>query len=164
MNNCKYCWKKNENRLLKLCRECYYTEQLDNKTQLKFQDIKRTPIKQVSKKRKERLSKYSEKDMFRAILIERQHDWLLTCEYCKKDFRIEDAWPASFAHILSKWLYPALRLFKNNVIIVCNDISMNSCHKKVDNILSWNKKSLETKILSLETINFKDYEGNDISS
>jgi len=59
---------------LKLCRECYYQEQLDNPKQLKFNTIKKTPLKQISKKRKDRLSKYSEKDIFRDKLIKSQDE------------------------------------------------------------------------------------------
>ena len=53
---CKKCWKVNENPLLKLCREHYYEEQLNNPKQLKFKKIK-----QVSTKNKNTPAKFSQK-------------------------------------------------------------------------------------------------------
>lgn len=53
---CKKCWKLNENPLLKLCREHYYEEQLNNPNQLKFKKIK-----QVSTKNKNTQARFSQK-------------------------------------------------------------------------------------------------------
>jgi len=131
---CKICkWpRKHNNPLISKCKDCIYKESENNP--------KQTRIKPISDKRKKRLSWYSEKDLYRDILIERQIDWLLTCEYCNKDFRIEDAIPATFAHILAKSMYPQLRLFKNNIAIVCPDINTDSCHTKIDWLVTWNKR------------------------
>ena len=156
MKYCKHCWKLNENPLLKLCRECYYQEQLDNPKQLKFNTIKKTPLKQISKKRKDRLSKYSEKDIFRDKLIKSQDEnWILTCDVCNSNFHIENAWVYCLPHILAKSKYPHLRYMINNLWVVCSI----ACHQEFDKIISWNnKQEIENKILNWETINIKEYE------
>ena len=147
--NCIECWKENENKMLKLCKEHYY---------LSERNKPKTRIKQVSDKKKARLKETGgERELFRQVLIERQHDWLLTCEYCWKDFLIEEAQPVSCAHILSKGLYWHLRLLKTNIAIVCPDLNMNSCHTKFDSATSGNKRDIEQRLLNWETIKIKDY-------
>ncbi len=110
---CKQCGKLNENPLLKLCREHYYQEQLDNPKQLKFNQIKRSKPKQVSNKRKERLSKYSEKDLFKEVWNEREH----VCEDCGKF--LKEAKAHNFDHIIPKSKWEEYRLNKNNIKLIC---------------------------------------------
>ena len=133
---CKQCWKLNENPLLKLCREHYYQEQLDNPKQTKIK-IKRTPLKRsqksinkVSKKRSKTLSWYSEKDMFLEIWKEREH----ICEICS-NYIVEPS-TYCFAHRCPKWTYPEHRLKKDNISLVCSI----KCHWEVDKIFSWIKR------------------------
>lgn len=113
-------------------------------------------IKKISDKRKKRLSWYSEVDLFRKILIDRQDNWYLTCCVCWKRFLIENAWPTSFSHLLSKWQNPAFRLLENNIKIVCNDISMNSCHTKLDSIVNKIKKDIWNSELEKLIASWKD--------
>jgi len=160
---CKQCWeiKDHDNPLIARCKKCTYLNYENNKSQTKIYDIKKTPIKKVWRKRIERIKNWwSEADMYRKILIDRQINWCLKCEYCWKEFKIEDAWPTSFAHVLSKWMYKHLRLFENNIAIVCNDISMNSCHTKLDSLVTWNKLEIEKQILNWMRIDFEKYKIN----
>lgn len=134
---CKTCGKDrwHNNPLISRCKTCQYEYASNNK--------KQTRINLVSDKKKERLKETGgEKELFRKILIEKQSNWYLTCSICWNRFLIENAWPTSFSHVLAKWKYPAFRLFENNIKIVCNDISMNSCHKKLDEIVNKIKKDI----------------------
>jgi len=79
----------------------------------------KTYINKISKKRKERLSWYSEKDLFLEIWNERKHE----CEECWKILR--EAKAHNFDHIKPKWKYPELRLEKTNIKLICF-----SCHFK----------------------------------
>ena len=116
---------------------------------------KNKPLKKISDKRRERLGKYSEKDLFREILINKSKWWTLTCEVCWEIFTIESriSQPTTFAHIIPKSYNSKLRLFKNNIAIVC----WEHCHKTVDKYVAWNKLEIEQKILNWETININDY-------
>lgn len=149
---CKNCWGTTENQLLKYCKKCTYENS--------FYNLKQTRINLVSDKKKERLQNWwSEKDLFRKILIDRQNNWCLTCSVCWKTFLIENAWPTCFAHLIAKWQNKALRLFENNVKIVCNDINTNSCHHKLDEIIKniqrdiWYKE-FENLIASWEDVQY----------
>lgn len=163
------------NRRCKNCKTKHKLEEMfitwinafcDNNCYISYIDTqkhKQAPLKsnkapnKISFKRKERLKGYSEADMFRKILIERQDNWLLTCSICNKQFSIEQAQPVSFAHILAKGQYKALRLFENNIKIVCPDLNTNSCHTKLDKIVTWNKREIEQKILKWEEIDLSLY-------
>ena len=137
MKKCKVCWqpRDHDNPLVSRCKKCQYEHSNNNK--------KQTRINLVSDKKKERIKNWwSEVELFRKILIERQNNWYLNCSICWKSFLIENAWPTSFAHILSKGQHPAYRLFENNIKIVCNDISINSCHTKLDEIINKIKKDI----------------------
>lgn len=103
---CNYCKTKQpiETLLIKWikcfcndnCYQDYITHLKPNKTPV----TQRKAINKISKKRKERLSWYSEKDLFREILIEREDNWLLTCEICNKQFSIEPSTTSLFcSHI-----------------------------------------------------------------
>jgi len=144
---CKICWKEfiKYSTLINKCNECRMKESNNN--------IKQTNLKHISKKRKKRLWKYSEKDMFREIIIKSQKDWMLTCVISWKKFRIEDAKAWCFAHILAKWMYPQYRLFKNNIWIVF----WLEEHEELDKIVSWNKLKIEKDIRDWKIINFNDY-------
>lgn len=62
--------------------------------------------------------------------------------------KINEAKPENFAHILNKWMYPDMRLVKENIVLVCLH-----CHWKLDKIVSkkwkayiyrnWNELSLD---------------------
>lgn len=113
MKKCKDCWKKrdHDNALISRCMDCQY----------KKQNIKRKAVKKISDKRKKRLSEYSEKDMFKEIWQERNHN----CEECWKYLR--EAKAHNFSHIKSKWSRPDLRMDKDNIKILCF-----RCHFKND--------------------------------
>ena len=116
---------------------------------------KKSYLKPISDKRKERLKWYSEADLFRDKLIKKNYCWLLNCEICWNQFTIESRinQPMIFAHILAKGQYPHLRLFENNIAIVCSD----KCHQTVDKYVAWNKREIEQKILNWENIKILDY-------
>jgi len=145
---CKKCGKLNENPLLKLCREHYYEEQLNNPKQKKFYEIKRTAIKKISDKKKKRLKEYwSEVELFKKVFSKNKN-----CVICWKWFKsFEDTKTWCYAHILSKKNYPHLRYFINNIAFVCSI----EHHNEVDKCIAWtNKKELERKILAWNTIDF----------
>jgi len=154
IKQCKAKWCNNiftvYNSIQKHCSNCM----IENNNQKTLKNYK--PVKKISDKKKNRLSKFSEKDLFRSILIERWNDWCLTCMYCNKIFSMDSAWPASFPHLLSKKMFPALRLFPNNIWIVCNDINTNSCHNLLDWVVNEIKKDLwkefETMIASWQEV------------
>lgn len=70
-------------------------------------------IKKISDKRKERLSWFSEKDLFKEIWEERERK----CIKCWK--ALKEAKAHNFNHIKSKGKYPELRLCKDNIEILC---------------------------------------------
>lgn len=154
---CKHCkarweyWEQLVFWVYSFCsKECIQSYQKETKKPI----TQRKAINKISLKKKQRIKEWwSEVELFREILIERQDNWLLTCEICNKQFSIEQAQPVCLAHILSKWQYKALRLFKNNIAIVCPDLNTKSCHTKLDSLVTWNKKQIEQKILNWEMIN-----------
>ena len=169
---CKWCWETfiRYNTIKTKCTQCTITQ--TKQKHIKFNDtevlnekryeykawLKRTRIKPISDKKKQFLKDtWWEKSLFRKILIERQVNWCLICEICWNNFLIENAQPVCFAHILSKKDFPHLRLFENNIKLVCPNLSMNSCHTELDKKVTWNKLDIEKKILNWETINFSNY-------
>jgi len=140
---CKNCWWITENQLLKYCKKCTYENS--------FYNLKQTRINLVSDKKKERLQNWwSEKELFKEILINKQNNWYLICQYCNNKFSIENAWPFTFCHILAKGQYPAYRLFENNIMLACNiehhhkldeivkDIQRDIWYKEFENLIaSW---------------------------
>lgn len=130
MKHCKNCWKLNENALLKYCKCCYPTH---------WKTLVRTQINKVSDKRKERLKNWWwEKETMRAKLIESQDNWVLTCDVCNTRFSIENAWPYCLPHIINKKDYPHLRLFINNLWVVCSI----KCHWEFDKVVNKIKKEV----------------------
>ena len=145
---CKNCWWITENPLLKYCKKCTYENS--------FYNLKQTRINLVSEKKKERLKNWwSEADLFRKILIERQNNWYWTCQYCDNKFSIENAWPFTSCHILAKWQYKAYRLFENNIMLACSI----EHHHKLDEIIKdiqrdiWYKE-FENLIASWEDVEY----------
>lgn len=134
IKKCRDCKKdfKIYSTLDKFCRDC------------KIQNTK--PMKQISDKKIKRLKDtWWESLLFKKVWNSRDH----ICFICKK--HIIDPAPVCFAHILSKKDFPYLRNFENNIILVCNDISMSSCHTQLDKLIIWNKLEIEKKILKLQT-------------
>jgi len=149
---CKYCWELNENPLLKFCRICYP----------KFwKKLAKTKINAVSDKKKQRLEvQWWELDMFyRKIDQEIQEKWEIRCQNpkCNRKLQKEQLNQTSFAHILSKGMYPQYRYFLNNIAIVCPSIAMDSCHTKIDSLVSWNKLEIEKEIINGNRIDFNKY-------
>ncbi len=122
---------------------------------------KRVPIKAISDKKKRRLNEFGwEMELFyKKIDSEIQEKWEIRCQnpYCNRLLDKNSLWPASFPHLLSKWMYPQYRYFLNNLTIVCNDLNMNSCHTKIDEIISWNKLQIEKDVLDWKRIDFNNY-------
>lgn len=143
--HCKNCWKLNENQLLKYCKTCY---------PIYWKQLNRTKINKVSEKKKERIKNWwSEIEVFRHKLITSQINGDLFCDVCNTRFSIENAKPWCLPHWLNKKDYPHLRLFINNLGIVCSI----ECHKKFDELVNkakkdiWNKQ-LEQLIASWEYV------------
>ena len=122
MKKCKNCWKprNHNNPLLSLCKECYYTKELENKKQLKF------PKKTYKRKNT------WEKDLFLQIWNERQH----ICNKCGKNLPKMRTW--NFSHIKSKWSRPDLRLDPNNIELLCF-----ACHFEYDHWLKYKGPELD---------------------
>ena len=86
----------------------------------KFKE-KKSPkkIKQVSQKKKQRLEEqWTESQMFKLrydMLVKQNKNY---CVITWKYLKFEDTSPASYAHILPKWMYPEFRYFLNNIALV----------------------------------------------
>lgn len=163
---CKQCGTKKDINTMRFiginafCNNVCYSEFMDKESENPYQ-IKRTPVKAVSEKKKIRLSeKWTEMELFyKKIDSEIQKKWEIRCgnPYCWKLLDKNQLWPPSFAHILSKGQFPALRYFLNNLVIVCNNIDLKSCHGQIDKLTVWNKKEFEQIILDWKDIDFKNY-------
>ena len=80
MRKCKNCWWEiaHNNTLISRCKTCQYEHSNNNK--------KQTRINLVSDKKKERLQNWwSEKELFKEILINKQNNWYLICQYCNNN-------------------------------------------------------------------------------
>lgn len=108
--------------------------------------MKKTPLKKISKKRQNRLSLNSEKDIFKEIREERDH----VCQICWKYIYEWRAW--CFAHMLSKGMYPKYRLNKDNILLCCNIF----CHYEVDRLVTWNKRQIEESLEKWNKINIRE--------
>lgn len=79
-------------------------------------------INPVSAKKKERIKKeWSEWDLFIEIAIERAIDGYVLAEdvgWIMKKIKLQDLRVENFSHIKPKWMYPELRLNKDNIKIV----------------------------------------------
>lgn len=116
-------------------------------------ELKRTKVAKVWKKRTERLlNGGSERKAHRKVYERDQnccicHNFVPIPEWAE----LPPVW--CFAHILSKLMYPALRLFVNNFALVCG----TDCHAKVDKKLAGkNKAEIEKIILSGKKVNIWD--------
>jgi galactose-1-phosphate uridylyltransferase len=142
IKKCKDCGKPrdHDNPLISRCKKCQYGRD----------QITRTPVALVWKKRKERIQKEgSEVSVYKKVFAKRKH-----CVICSQEVdAIEGDLPPSwcFAHILAKKNYPHLRLFPNNIAFVCS----LKCHAEVDSrVAGENKKEIEKRIVSGEEIYF----------
>jgi len=96
---CRKCWNLNENPLLKYCMR---------HIELNYK-LKRTPVKQISKKKTQRLKEtWWEKATFKKVDEVDKICWI-TWKYINE--------PASFTfpHLLEKSKFPAFRLIQNNI-------------------------------------------------
>ena len=145
---CKICWLLNENILLKYCKDCFYNEVLPNEKRNTPKPIKRTPLKRVWEKRKKRIKEFwTETVVFEKVYKETKY-----CQMCWVYVMYPAPW--CFAHILSKKMYPHLRLFANNITFVC----WEKCHRDFDRLIAWeNKSEIEAKIMNWKNINPSDY-------
>lgn len=103
------------------------------KSKLK-KELKRTPIRQIWKKKTERLKlEGSESSFFiREVWDSRPH----ICEMCW--IYIHEPMPVCFSHNLSKWRYPEFRMVAENIKLVC----WEACHKLNDKKNKWNDQEL----------------------
>ena len=143
MKKCSKCKQpRNHEEMTSLCKPCYYEKQASK-------GKKKTRIPQVSEKKKKRLKEFWWEDKLHIkVADKREVDWLLTCEVCSRQFPREPMQAVSYAHILAKWMYPALRYFENNIAVVCPDISTDSCHNELDTLTAWNKLEIEKEIMN----------------
>ena len=140
---CKQCGILNENPLVKLCREHYFQQQIDNPKPIKFSDIKRTPVKLVGKKRTTRIKdKWSEYKVFVEM-------WLKSDRLCENCWiHIKFFHSSCFAHKLNKRDHPELRYDKDNIAIVHGIFEVKdektgltyNCHQEFDYKFNKEKK------------------------
>lgn len=122
---------------------CFECTNSSKKTQ---KELKRTKPKAIGKKRYERLkSGWSERQIHKQVRAKEKKCTICGCKPRIQDFKnnLPHVW--CFAHILSKLMYPALRLFINNFALVCSI----ECHWRLDKLLAGrNKKEIEQNILN----------------
>jgi len=93
----------------------------------------------------------TQKELFNHIRQVRPH----RCVICW--LRIMQAVSRCFSHILGKGMFPKLKLYENNIALVCSI----KCHKELDRRVSGSKDTLHKVILSWEIPNLDDYTGKD---
>lgn len=100
--------------------------------------IKRTPIKKISDKRRERLANgWWEKQVFLQLIEQRKRT-----DTSWRPITVDNAKSYQFAHILPKGMYPTLRLDPNNIIIV-DSIPQ---HEWVDKMVAWEHYSFIKRV------------------
>jgi len=124
---CIVCWKFNPNSMSKTCSfKCSLERKKTSQQQYK-------PVKQISDKKKLRLKEtWGEKQLFIKVWAERSH----ICENCQKQILLPQSF--CFAHRLSKKNYPALRVLKSNISLVCSI----KCHNEIDSKINNLKKEI----------------------
>lgn len=132
----------------------------NTRTEKKPTELKRSPVKQVSEKRKERIANGgSEINLFKNIYKKKFKAKKNFCIICREELTEENISPASFPHILPKGTYPELRLLESNLqYLVCGI----DHHDKFDEIIREVKKDigleeLKKIILSGKTLDIKKY-------
>ena len=134
---CKICWlpRNHTNPLISMCKSCTYKKSIENKNQKNIYQLKRTPLKKIWKKRKERIKlEWSEYKVFLEIWKERPH----ICANCWKQILLFHS--SCFAHKKNKRDYPNLRYDKNNIALVHwifeiknkSTLETYNCHKEYD--------------------------------
>lgn len=101
--------------------------------------IKKTPIKKIWRKHKERIASWrSETTTFKIKWLRNWGKTDLTGKY----FPIDKVSAYQFAHVLSKWMYPEYRNNPSNIVYV-DSIEQ---HQRVDFIVAWHKYIVENLI------------------
>ena len=153
---CIICWWYNPNSMSKTCWiECALIrerkKQKHNNSLSEFQKWK--SIKQISDKKKERLKNWwGEKDLFIKVWAERTH----ICEICNKQILLPQSF--CFAHRYAKGQYPALRVLKSNISLVC---SIN-CHNELDKRINLLKKEYWIDTIKNMILDWKEKEIKDL--
>lgn len=105
------------------------------------------PIAQISEKKKERLQdNWTEVQLFNQRYQLLRKDSKHQCVITWSDIYEDDLTPASFAHVMSKWMYPKLRYNLNNIWLV----KWIDEHKILDEIIVLIKNDIGT--IELEKI------------
>ena len=89
----------------------------------------------------------NQKDLFYHIRQVRPH----RCVICGKLIKEAISW--CFAHILPKGMFPKLKLWANNIALVCSI----ECNKELDRRVSGHKYELEIIILAGNIPNLDEY-------
>ena len=107
--------------------------------------IKKSPLKPIWRKHKERISQWlSETTTFKIKWLRNHGKSDLTWKY----FPIENVQSFQFAHALAKWLYPEYRNNPRNIVYV-DSIEQ---HERVDKTTAWKKAMIESLMLKWELI------------
>lgn len=117
--------------------------------------IKKHPntINKVSKKKQDRLKQlWTETDLFKRRWKQLKKQWLNYCLITKKYLELEETTPASYAHILSKWMYPHLRYHLNNIALV----KWIDEHHELDAIVNQLKQEYGEKYLEQFILDWKE--------
>jgi len=123
------------------------------KKEKKPTELKRTAVKKVSDKRKERLATGGKEiTLFKNIYKKKFKAKENFCIICRQELTEENIQPASFPHILPKGKYPEFRLLESNLqYLVCGI----EHHDKYDEIIREVKKDMGLVELEKLIINGK---------
>lgn len=111
--------------------------------------LKRTELKRSTKEIKRTPINYVRKPTGEGILHDRV--WKSRPHICQNPDCERENFPRNphcFAHICNKWTYPELRLFENNIFLVCSI----DCHNEIDRLVGKAKPILARHISSWKTI------------
>lgn len=156
--NCKVCWEsfKMFNTIENKCVECRKKWIKPLKIYTTWW-IKRTPIKRVWKRTKERLKEFGSE---RVSHVKKWNNSDKCCVICWTNLvnlfwsnDIKDIPSYCFAHILAKGMYPVYRYLINNLALVCGIPH----HWTVDKLIAKRKFEVEKLILNWKEIDFSLY-------
>lgn len=146
---CKGCKKPNDYPLNKFCKDCHYNPEINVKLNAKVTQstIQRSAVKPISNKRKKRLAEWG----WESPVCERVYEFY-KARCILTNQRILEPKPWCFPHLLSKWMFPHLRVFRNNIVLVANE----QLHWDVDRAINKLKREIGIKELEARIIRWED--------
>lgn len=137
---CKNCKILNSNPLQKFCSPDCMNALGINYLSKPQKELKRVPCKQISAKRTARFAAGdTELPVFDKVRQYKKKCWVCDCDV---------TWDETFTfpHILAKGMYPALRLFKQNIGRACSI----EHHDILDTLIAYNNKNWVQSKMQLE--------------